>query len=156
MAVEFVSRDAFAGAAFSSSESQVAAVARWSTSGKTFRAKSPSGDLIKIDDAVNRITSRLIAKIGPAVSKAINTRLAPVAQRAFADWPVRTGLSKSKLFYDVTVAGDRRSISAKITNKAPYAFAIRRGKLVKELVFEPSKEAARQMSIDIAKGRAKR
>lgn len=154
MAVEFVSREVMP--TYSSSDAQVSARARWSTGGRRFSAKSPGGDMIKIDDAVNRITAKLIARVGPAVSRAINTHLAPVAQRAFDDWPVRTGLSKSQLLFAVTVAGDRRSISATIVNRAPYAWAILRGRVVRDLIFRPGREASVEMQRDIATDLARR
>lgn len=155
MALVFISRDAIPGFMVSSSEAQVADRAVWRTPATgLFRPVKATDEAVSVDDSVNRVAAALIEKAGPVVANAINRHLAPVAENAFREWPVATGNSKAQLFFDIEVASDNRSISARIVNTAPYASGIRGGVTARELVFEPGIRAARLMARDIGKGLA--
>ena len=156
MALTLVSREAgFRLNSVSSSQGQIADRAQWMTSAAgLLRPVLKSRDTIQVTNSVNRVAAELIEKAGPVVAAAINRWLVPVAQIAFAEWPVRTGLSKSQLSLDIEVASDGLSITSKLVNTAPYAAGIRNGETARELIFEPGLEAARQMARDIATGLA--
>jgi len=156
MALTLVSREAgFRLNSVSSSQGQIADRAQWMTSGAGLvRPIVKNQDAIQVTGSVNLVALELIERAGPVVAASINRWLVPVAQIAFDEWPVRTGLSKSQLFLDIEVASDGLSITAKLVNTAPYAASIRGGEVARDLIFAPGLEAARQMAQDIAAGLA--
>ena len=150
----FINRDAFArGVSVSSSVGQISSRADWTTPSRgLFRPVGQAKGAVSVTDSVNVVTSALLEQVGPVVSDAINDRFVPVAQLAFDQWPVSTGLSKSQLFLEILPGNDE--ITAKLVNLAPYAGGIHDGQVAKELFFEPGKIAAAQMARDIARGLA--
>lgn len=148
----FINRDSFAlGRKVSSSSAQVGARADWITPAiGLFQPVRPTGDSVQVANSVNIVTAGLLEKPGPVFSRAINEHFVPVAQLAFREWPVSTGLSKSQLFTEISTT--KSTISAKLINRAPYASGIRNGDTARDLVFEPGLEASRLIARDVAKG----
>lgn len=138
----FASRDALVGF----SPTQVGLDAEWQSDGNEFLSASATKNrMINVDPGLRDTLLALMAKAAPAVATAINEELVPVAERAFADWPVRTGFSKSQLFLELDIRGDGKAITASLINKAPYAGFINRGDTVENLIFEAGEQAADRM-----------
>jgi hypothetical protein len=147
----YTTQEAFL-ARVSSSSSQVRKRAQWEKSGERYLRSYPTmprGSLITVDPAIRRMSAELIEQAFPAIAAAFNRHLVPVAERAFGEWPVLTGLSKSLLSLDFVYDEDT-TISGTIRCTAPYTFFIYKGKAARDLVFTPGERAADQMARELA------
>jgi len=136
-------------ASVSSNAKQVRKRAQWTERGSYYlrtRGGMAKDALIVVDTDVQRMAFNFIAQSKPAVAAAINDHFVPVAERAFREWPVKTGLSKSLLALTFSVNAD--SFSANLVNRAPYAWYIRdrreseMGQAVTDLISDPMADAA--------------
>lgn len=139
----FASRDALVGF----SPSQVDSEAAWENDGAEFLSGVSTGNrMINVDPGFRDMLLAQMAKAAPAVATAINEEFLPVARRAFNEWPVRTGFSKSQLDLSVGVRGDGKAITVSLVNNAPYAGLINRGDTAEKLIFQAGEEAADRMA----------
>lgn len=157
----FVDRNALIsrGQTVSSSPAQVSARAAWRTVGISTTKRGRTSDLIQVDNTQLRETlDAMLEALGPAVAASINKHLVPVAQAAFEGWPglpapmglVRTGLSKSLLALEIGISAEGDELTASLINRAPYALFIDRGAIVRELIWNPGRDAADPMADEIA------
>jgi len=72
------------------------------------------------------------------------SRLNPVAKRAVAEWPVKTGRSRSTISLEVSASAVE--ISAQLDVASQYAKAIARGRVSSRLVEGPFKKAEQQIA----------
>ncbi len=146
----FASRDAMV--QFSSSQVDKRAV--WRSDGSQFlqRVRGSTSASITVDPAIQDIVLGLMARAAPAVAEAYNRHLVPAMRRAFDDWPVKSGFSKSLLALEIGISGDGSTFTASMIARAPYSGFIDRGKVVRELIFKPGAEAAEAMVDEIVKG----
>tara|TARA_R110000744_G_scaffold187259_9_gene306696 strand:+ start:1627 stop:2454 length:828 start_codon:yes stop_codon:yes gene_type:complete len=90
---------------------------------KSTRGKVKDGQLIKVDPKLAERTAKAIAKTCPIIAEPFNRHMGPLALRAFNQWPVETGLSKSLLSLEYKV--DSGEIRGVLKDAAPYAYFIR-------------------------------
>lgn len=125
--------------------------AQWQQRGDRYLASYPTmprGSLVQVDPSLQRRIVEHIEAAFPSVASAFNRHLVPVAERAFNEWPVLTGLSKSLLALEFGLTSET-TLRGSIANTAPYAFFINRGADVRDLVFKPAEAAADAMARDI-------
>jgi hypothetical protein len=103
--------------------------------------------LVQTDPALAEVVADLIRKVAPAAEQAVETHLAPVVRDAIAAWPVRTGLSRSRLALEM--ASDGRTFVASVVNDSDYAAYIQGGEVVRRLIFDPGEKAAAAMAREI-------
>jgi len=79
---------------------------------------------VKADAEVSRLAFELMRTVHPAMAQAFEAKLFPVAEKVVADWPVKSGLSKSLVSFTFrrTAEGD---ITAALESRAPYTYYIR-------------------------------
>ena len=155
----FVDRETLleTGATVPSSPSQVAARAAWKTAGLTRTIRGRRTDAIQVDGSALQATlDAFLRAVGPAVADSINRHFVPVAMAAFDQWPApppgppkRTGLSKSLLALEISISADGTELAAALVDRAPYALFIRRGATVRELIWNPGRDAAEPIADDI-------
>ncbi len=142
----FFGRTALAGARVRSDVQQVSRPGEWAETGQQFlvaqkkRAKTAG---VRLSPRTTTTALRIMAAAAPAVADALNETLIPVAVRAFNQWPIKTGESKSKLFLKFSVLKGQR-YRGRVEDLADYAAVINRGRTADELVFKPGKEAAKK------------
>lgn len=56
-------------------------------------------EAITVDQRITEVLAGILRRAAPAIADAFDRHLVPVAERAFRNWPVDTGLSKSLLAY---------------------------------------------------------
>ncbi len=113
-----------------SSRSAIEQMERWKiTPPQMALSPTSSGqDVIRLDSSVQETFRKVIEDIAPAVSGAMNRHLVPVAERAFKNWPVDSGVSKALLFLSFTPSADGSAIVAALGDRAPYAHLIYKGR----------------------------
>lgn len=146
----FFSRVQSAQSAISGNRAAVAKRAQWQSRGTRYlRAhRGKSGAWIQTDPAFHGTVLTMLGEAAPAVADAINRHLVPVAERAFDDWPVSTGLSRSMLALEFERAGDGILITH-LRSNAPYSWFIHRGDAAKKLIFDAGLKAVDAMREDI-------
>ncbi len=149
----FFGRLALAGAKVRSDVAQVSRPGEWAETGQEFltaqktRAKAAG---VRLSPRTTTTALKLMALAAPAVADAFNEALIPVAGRAFNQWPIKTGESKSQLFLKFRVLKGGR-FRGRITDEADYAALINRGRTAEELVFKPGREAAKKAAVLIGR-----
>jgi hypothetical protein len=97
----------------------------------------------------------LAERVAPTTVEAFDRYLLPVAEHAFDEWPVRSGLSKSLFELNWTQEEGGMGFGGSITDAAPYAWFITepsktaktgRASVVRDLVFTPGERAAEQIA----------
>ena len=86
----------------------------------------PKDALVQYDPRLQMKFAKSIAEACPLIGKPFNDTLGKVAIRAFREWPVDSGLSKSLLALDYKYEDDEMRGIVKCT--APYAYMIRETK----------------------------
>ena len=92
---------------------------------KSTRRKVKDGHRIKVDPHLAEKTAKAIAKTCPIIAQPFNDNKGPLALKAFKEWPVETGLSKSLIALDYSNLPQGRGIKGTIKCTAPYAYFIR-------------------------------
>lgn len=136
--------------------------ARWQLRGDRYLRKyggmKPKQALITVDPSHSLIVLDLIERIAPSLARAYERHMGDIAQAAFRDWPVRSGLSKSLLTLEYTTTGGGTRFVGRLRNRAPYAWFIRYtgsgryGEVVEDLVFAPGLRAAGRILADAGDG----
>jgi hypothetical protein len=90
-------------------------------------------------------------RVAPLLARSIERHLVPVALMAQRDWPVKTGLSRSLLTFELIDRGADK-FAARLANPIAYANLIDGGSVADELVFRPAHVAAERVAADMAKG----
>ncbi len=154
---DFFSRAALAGARVRSDVRNVNQVASWISEGRQFlsaqRLRSRKSG-VRVSKKITETALGLMARAAPAVAGAFTETLVPVAVRAFNQWPIKSGESKSKLLLEFRVLSETR-FSARINNRAKYSAVINRGATAQELIFKPGRLAASTSAKLIARAVAK-
>lgn len=88
-------------------------------------ARQLQGWAIARDEDLQVAQFTLIQTIAKPVAQAFERRFIPFAEAATAQWPVRTGFSRSQMFATFNVKGNEAR--ATLGNGAPYAFYVRFG-----------------------------
>lgn len=113
-----------------------------------FPASSQQKGLIQTRRDLSDQIRALAESVAPATTAAFDRHLLPVAEAAFDNWPVRSGLSKTLIEFNWTTSGDGLEFGATLTNSAPYSWFITspqkegRSSVVRELIFTPGEKAA--------------
>lgn len=108
----------------------------------------PRGSLVQVDPRLQAQVVGMIAEVYPSVADSFTRHLVPVAEHAFNEWPVKTGLSKSLLALEFGV--DSPTVfRGSIVARAPYTYFIYRGRTARDLVFDPGARAADAMADEI-------
>jgi hypothetical protein len=135
-----------------SSPAAVRKRAQWEQRGERYLRAYPTmprGSLVQVDPRLQAQVLGMIAEVFPAVADTFTKHLVPIAERAFNEWPVKTGLSKSLLALEFGV-DNPTTFRASIVARAPYTYFINRGRTVRELVFDPGEAAADAMADELA------
>ncbi len=111
-------------------------------------ASMPQGSLVTVDPTLQRRVLEYIEAVFPAVADSFNRHLGPVAEKAFTDWPVLTGVSKSLLSLRFDLVNET-TIRGSLNCTAPYSYFINKGATVRELVFKPGEDAATAMANEL-------
>lgn len=104
----------------------------------------------ELDDGLARVVRRVLQNAAPRTLEAMERKAKQIHDRAQAEWPVRTGYSKSKLDYGTRLIGAGQ-VEAFVTNDADYAVYIKGreqgGKSTwVELLRKPGREAADELA----------
>ena len=133
-----------------SSISQVQARIRWTPTAPTSTQPNGAG-LIRIGGrGLAPVMSGLWASVTGAVAASYQGVLIPIAENAFREWPVKSGLSKSRL--RTLVFTTDASLTVRIVNLAPYASTIHRGQTARDLLVMPVEKAKSRIAAAIKRG----
>ena len=118
-------------------------LARWQVRAAQYLRTSPSvapRAVVRPDPGIERGVADLISSVAPALADAFDGELAPVMRRAFDQWPVRSGLSKTLL--NLGFAQGDAVFAAKLQSLAPYTIYIKGAPQIR-LIRRPGIEAGR-------------
>ncbi len=79
---------------------------------------APQTGLIRVDPRLQRDLLVLIQRAAPALVAAFDEHLGGLAQAAFSQWPVRSGLSKALVSLEFTMADS--TMRGRLVSRAPY------------------------------------
>lgn len=102
--------------------------ARWELRGEKYMRNTGiknANQLVRPDPALQRAVVDLIEAVAPAVVRAYDKHLGPLAAEALERWPVASGLSKSLLSLEYTTGSDGLTFKGRIVSRAPYSIFIR-------------------------------
>ena len=145
-------RDAWAGARVASQQgrpgiradvSLARQLARWQTRAPSYMRTANPGlarQVVIPDPGIEQAVAELIGSVAPALAAAFDAHLAPVMSAAWAQWPVRSGLSKSLLNLGFSEGDD--VFIAKLQSLAPYTVYIKNSPQIR-LIRRPGVEAGR-------------
>jgi len=98
---------------------------RWNTRGKHYLRNTglKQHHLVRVDPQLSKDVLSMVQHVAPALSRAFDDNLAPLALRAAEQWPADTGLSRSMISLEYTARGSR--FTGGIYARAPYTIFIR-------------------------------
>ena len=101
--------------------------------------------LITLDPGLQRVAVRFIKAVSPALARAYDLELRPVAQAAFDAWPVKTGRSRDEL--GLHYSSDGVEFTGAIVAAAPYSMLIVSDgvHVVRDLIWTHGEAAADRM-----------
>ena len=118
-------------------------LARWQTRAPSYMRTANPGlarQVVIPDPGIEQAVAELIGSVAPALAAAFDAHLAPVMSAAWAQWPVRSGLSKSLLNLGFSEGDD--VFIAKLQSLAPYTVYIKNSPQIR-LIHRPGVEAGR-------------
>jgi hypothetical protein len=118
-------------------------LARWQTRAPSYMRTANPGlarQVVIPDPGIEQAVAELIGSVAPALAAAFDAHLAPVMSAAWAQWPVRSGLSKSLLNLGFSEGDD--VFIAKLQSLAPYTVYIKNSPQIR-LIRRPGVEAGR-------------
>jgi hypothetical protein len=113
---------------------------------------------VQVDDTLKQAIEELMNLVAPEIADAYNDHFVPMAQDAFAKWPVgpdRPGRrhSKALLKMEFEVKNGGREFGAVLTSAAPYTLYIRRGQTVKFRMFQPFEKSTARIIKQLERGK---
>ena len=123
-------------------------LARWQTRAPSYMRTANPGlarQVVIPDPGIEQAVAELIGSVAPALAAAFDAHLAPVMSAAWAQWPVRSGLSKSLLNLGFSEGDD--VFIAKLQSLAPYTVYIKNSPQIR-LIRRPGVEAGRAAGQD--------
>lgn len=118
-------------------------LARWQLRAPSYMRTANPGiarQVVIPDPGIGQAVAELIGSVAPALVAAFDANLAPVMSAAWAQWPVRSGLSKSLLNLGFAQGDD--VFIAKLQSLAPYTVYIKNSPQIR-LIRRPGVEAGR-------------
>lgn len=100
-----------------------------------------AGVQVAVDPALREAILRKIDSLAPAMAEAFDSALAPMMFKAWREWPVRSGLSKSLLNLEYYQVGDA-SFAARVGCAAPYTVFIKNSPAIRLIQLPASTAAA--------------
>lgn len=120
--------------------------ARWVQRGAKYLRARPSlpSQLIRVDPALSQGVLDLMEAMAPQLVGAYDRELGGLAFRAWRQWPVATGLSRSLVSLEYEVQGDGTFVGH-LRSRAPYTVFIK-GQPHRQLIDRPSREVATRIA----------
>lgn len=126
---------------------------RWKLYGRSYMRHyaTLSGGLIRFPPELAAMVERQIESIAPRMARAFDKHLGKLAQDAWDNWPVGTGLSRSLLDIEYEQRGE--TFIGRVISRAPYTTFIKSGgsSPYQELLKKPGAGVAKLIVDELAK-----
>lgn len=108
---------------------------------------------IRVDPALQAIIADELARVAPALQGAFDEHLGKLAFKAWREWPVATGLSKSLLALEYSSSGTGR-FTGSLSSRAPYTVFIKGQphRLIDRVGLDVASRIADDALTDLARG----